>query len=144
MNGYASQGYSGQGYGYSGREYASQGIGFDAAVIDFNQAVRIRPDMGESYNPESYNPWSVAMFRTLRTVEPRSASEQAAYGKWLDQRTDRESARADRTHGAEGVIPTPLWLVLFGIGFPVIVSLVAGLYPASRAAKLDPVVAIRG
>ena len=34
--------------------------------------------------------------RTLKTVEPHSAAEQAAYGKWLDQRTDRESARADR------------------------------------------------
>jgi succinate dehydrogenase/fumarate reductase cytochrome b subunit len=59
------------------------------------------------------NPWGVAMFRILRTVEPRSASEQAAYSKWLDQRSDREDARADRTHGAEGVIPTPLWIVLF-------------------------------
>jgi hypothetical protein len=53
------------------------------------------------------------MFRTLKTTEPRSASEQAAYGKWLDQRTDREDARADRTHGAEGVIPVALWIVLF-------------------------------
>jgi hypothetical protein len=59
-----------------------------------------------------YNPWGVAMFQTLKTVEPRSASEQAAYSKWLDQRTDRESARADRLHGAEGVIPAPLWIVL--------------------------------
>src|SRR4029078_10924129 len=32
--------------------------------------------------------------------------------KWLNQRTDREAARADRTHGAEGVIPAPLWIVL--------------------------------
>ena len=62
---------------------------------------------------EGYNPWGITMFRTLETVEPHSSSEQAAYGKWLDQRTDRESARADRTHGAEGVIPTPLWIVLF-------------------------------
>jgi len=53
------------------------------------------------------------MFATLKMTEPRSASEQAAYGKWLDQRTDREDARADRTHGAEGVIPGPLWIVLF-------------------------------
>ena len=53
------------------------------------------------------------MFATLKMTEPRSASEQAAYGKWLDQRTDREDARADRTHGAEGVIPDPLWVVLF-------------------------------
>src|SRR5436190_15105865 len=60
-----------------------------------------------------YNPWGVTMFRTLRTVGPRSASEQANYVKWIDQRTDREDARADRTHGAEGVIPTPLWIVLF-------------------------------
>ena len=61
---------------------------------------------------EGYNLWGVAMFHTLKTVDPHSASQQAAYGKWLDQRTDRESARADRTHGAEGVIPTPLWIVL--------------------------------
>jgi hypothetical protein len=60
-----------------------------------------------------HNPWGIALFRTLKTVEPRSAVEQAAYSKWLDQRTDREGARADRTHGAEGVIPTPLWIVLF-------------------------------
>jgi len=59
------------------------------------------------------NPWGIAMFRTMQRVEPRSASEQAAYSKWFDQRSDREDARTDRTHGAEGVIPTPLWVVLF-------------------------------
>ena len=53
------------------------------------------------------------MFRTLRTVEPETATEQAAYGKWLDQTSDREEARSDRVHGAVGVIPTPLWIVLF-------------------------------
>ena len=71
------------------------------------------PRMESGKLTDGYNPWTVVMFRTLQTVEPRSASEQAAYGKWLDQRTDRESARADRAHGAEGVIPTPLWIVLF-------------------------------
>src|SRR3954449_704982 len=35
------------------------------------------------------NPWSVTMFRTMQTVEPKSASEQAAYAKWFDQRSDR-------------------------------------------------------
>jgi len=59
------------------------------------------------------NPWGVVLFRGLRAVEPRTPSEQAAYGKYLDQRADREDARADRVHGAEGVIPTPLWIVLF-------------------------------
>ena len=58
------------------------------------------------------NPWGLELYRTLRTVEPRSASEQAAYAKWLDQRLDREAARNDRLHGAAGVIPAPLWLVL--------------------------------
>ena len=53
------------------------------------------------------------MFRTLQTIEPGKASEEAAYGKWLDQQSDRQEARTDRTHGAEGVIPTPLWIALF-------------------------------
>ena len=70
------------------------------------------PKMEAGTLGDTVNPWGVATFRTLKTVEPRSASEQAAYAKWLDQRSDRESARADRTHGAEGVIPTPLWIVL--------------------------------
>jgi hypothetical protein len=63
------------------------------------------PQMESGSLGNALNPWGASMFRTLKTTEPRSASEQAAYGKWLDQRTDREDARADRTHGAEGVIP---------------------------------------
>src|SRR3954470_16981443 len=63
-----------------------------------------------SYAP---NPWGVELFESLRSTEPRSASEQAAYSKYLDERSDREDARADRAHSAEGVIPPPLWIVLF-------------------------------
>src|SRR5256885_6110878 len=58
------------------------------------------PQMQSGTLGNGHNAWGIAMFRTLKTVEPRSAAEQAAYSKWLDQRTDRESARADRTHGA--------------------------------------------
>ncbi len=59
------------------------------------------------------NPWAAEMFRTIHTVEPVSQSEQTAYGKWFDQVSDRESGRSDRIHGAAGVIPAPLWIVLF-------------------------------
>ena len=37
----------------------------------------------------------------------------------------------------------PWWLALGAIGFAIIVSLIAGLYPASRAARLNPVDALR-
>ena len=37
----------------------------------------------------------------------------------------------------------PWWLVLGAIGFAILVSLISGLYPASRAARLDPVQALR-
>ena len=49
---------------------------------------------------------------SLKTVEPKSASEQAAYAKWLDQRSDRESARERPYPRRRGVIPVPLWIVL--------------------------------
>ena len=71
------------------------------------------PRMESGTLDDALNPWGVAVFRILRGTEPRSASEQAAFSKYLDQRSDREDARSDRTHGGEGVIPAPLWIVLF-------------------------------
>jgi hypothetical protein len=59
------------------------------------------------------NEWGAALFRTLRVAQPRTSTEEAAFAKYLDERSDREDARADRAHGAEGVIPAPLWIVLF-------------------------------
>lgn len=71
------------------------------------------PRMTAGTLDDALNPWGVAVFRSLRGTEPHSASEQAAFSKYLDQRSDREDARSDRTHGGEGVIPAPLWIVLF-------------------------------
>ena len=70
------------------------------------------PRMESGDKSELISPWGVSLFRTLESVEPRASSEQSAYDQWLDQTSAREEARNDRVHGAEGVIPTPLWIVL--------------------------------
>ena len=64
---------------------------------------------------DTINPWGVELFRTLQGVQPETASQQSAYDKWLEQTSEREHARQDRVHGAVGVIPTTLWVVLFFI-----------------------------
>jgi FtsH-binding integral membrane protein len=70
------------------------------------------PQMEDGEGGDTINPWSIALFRSLQLVSPKSASEQAAYSKWLDQTSDREEGRSDRLHGAEGIIPASIWLVL--------------------------------
>ena len=70
---------------------------------------------------DEINPWGVGSSGRSKTVQPRTASEEAAYGKWLDQTSEREAARNDRIHGAVGVIPTPLWVVLFFIAVVIFV-----------------------
>jgi len=61
---------------------------------------------------DAINPWGVALFRTLQTVTPATDTQQTAYDKWRDQTSAREEARLDRIHGAVGVIPSTLWIVL--------------------------------
>lgn len=64
---------------------------------------------------DAINPWDVKLFRTLQTVRPQTATQQSAYDKGIDQTSAREEARRDRVHGAVGLIPTTLWIVLFFI-----------------------------
>jgi hypothetical protein len=71
------------------------------------------PRMEEGTTGDTINPWAAALFRSLKLANPSSAAEEAAYGKWLDQTSDREEGRRDRLHGAEGIIPNSIWVVLF-------------------------------
>ena len=71
------------------------------------------PNMEHGGSGDTINPWAATLFTTLKQAKPVSATEQAAYGKWLDQTSDREAGRRDRLHGASGIIPVPLWIVLF-------------------------------
>ena len=64
---------------------------------------------------DAINPWGAEMFRTIATVAPRTATEQSAYDRWMDQTIDREQARNERVHSVEGIIPSPLWLALIVI-----------------------------
>jgi len=70
------------------------------------------PRMRMGADNDAPSPWAVALFETVRRVEPRSAAEQSAYDRWFDLTSTREEARRDRIHGAVGVMPTPLWVVL--------------------------------
>jgi hypothetical protein len=69
---------------------------------------------------DSLNPWGLRLFETVAAYEPRAASDQSAYDKWLEQTSAREEARLDRTHGAVGVLPTPLWIVLLFISLLIV------------------------
>ena len=71
------------------------------------------PRMEDGSGGETINPWAVALFTSLKLANPKTSEEDAAYGKWLDQTSDREEGRRDRVHGAAGIVPNSLWLVLF-------------------------------
>ena len=60
----------------------------------------------------SLNPWGIRLFQTIHDADARTFAQQTAYAKWLDQTSDREAARQDRIHGASGITPLTVWLVL--------------------------------
>jgi hypothetical protein len=70
------------------------------------------PQLQAGHKPP-FNPWGIPLFETVRTIDPTTPAQQAAYSKWLDQTSDREQARLDRVQAGSNVIPVPLWLILF-------------------------------
>jgi len=106
------------------------------------------PRMRSGTQGDIFNPWGVAMFKTLKVTNPRTAVEQTAYDKWLDRRADREVARKDRIHGAVGVIPSPLWLVLFFIAGVICVFMLffadSGERAVVQGVQIGSVVAVIG
>ena len=91
------------------------------------------PRMEDGSLGDDINPWGVTMFQTLQDVELSSALDEAVYGKWLDQTSDREAARQERIHGASGVMPTPLWIGLFFISAIVLTYIFGFADSAERA-----------
>jgi amino acid transporter len=89
--------------------------------------------MEEGSLGEDINRWGPPLFRSIEDVELDSPTEEAAYGKWLDQTSERERARQDRIHGAAGVMPLPLWIVLFFISVIVVVFLLGFADRGERA-----------
>ena len=93
------------------------------------------PRLESGEQRDAVNPWGVELFRTLRSTNPRSASEQSAYDHWLDRTAEREEARRDRIHGAVGVIPDPLWVVLLFIAVVIFAYMLFFADSAERAAS---------
>jgi hypothetical protein len=104
------------------------------------------PQLRAGERVEGFNPWGAKLFRSLQGVEPKTASEQTAYDNWFDRTADREQARSDRIHGSEGVIPEPLWLVMFFIAGTIFVFMLlfadSGERWLAQAAMMASVMAV--
>jgi hypothetical protein len=86
---------------------AGELVCYSRSVVEQEWALMEGGSLGDAINP-----WSVALFRTIKGADTSTPAEQAAFSKWLDQTSDREEARRDRVHGAAGITPTTLWIVL--------------------------------
>jgi hypothetical protein len=104
------------------------------------------PRLESGEQGDRINPWGARMFRTLKATNPESAAEQSAYDHWLDRTAEREEARRDRIHGAVGVIPGPLWVVLLFIAAVIFVYMLffadSGERAMTQALLMGSVIAV--
>jgi hypothetical protein len=120
----------------------------DHAIVCYARAVvGIEwPQMESGGQGNLINPWGIALFRALQPVNPKTAAQQAAYSKWLDQTSDRQEARNSRIHGAQGVIPSALWIVLVFMALVLFVFMLffadSGERAASQAVQIGAVAAV--
>jgi hypothetical protein len=91
------------------------------------------PRMEAGSQGTSINPWTVALFRSLQSIEPVSNSEQSAYDTWLAHWDEAAEARRDRLHSAEGIIPLPVWVTLFFSAGIVLIFMIFFADSAERA-----------
>ena len=61
----------------------------------------------------SINPWILALFETLVTVEPESNSEQSAFDEWLGLGRRWTNLAAIVSTRLKASFPPPIWFVLF-------------------------------
>lgn len=95
---------------------------------------------------DDLNPWAGRLFQTIQAIDPQTPKEQIAYTNWLDQRAAREVGRQARSHGADGVIPAALWVILLTMSgvifvfmlFLAVISKTLGHANISTTADLTP------
>jgi putative ABC transport system permease protein len=68
-----------------------------------------------------------------------SGAANILYGVYLQS----QGASAASSGGSVSITFIPLWLPIAAVLFATVVGLLSGLYPAQRAARLDPVVALK-
>ena len=70
------------------------------------------PQMEDGKGGGTINPWTFALSRSLEVANPTTAGEQAAYFEVARSDLGPGTGPARRLHGAEGIIPGSIWLVL--------------------------------
>ena len=100
----------------AGRDLTAEPVCYGRSVVSIEG-----PRAEEGEQVDDINPWGAELFRTVRSVNPQTPAQRSAYDKWFDQTSNREAARVDRIHGAVGVIPSPLWIVLIFISIVIFI-----------------------